>query len=109
MKQSVKKAKLGPVGRLLKTAKQWTQGADARDKQGGEECSPRSPRATCWCLLGAMDRCYRFAGTRHRAAMHRLWAGINRTWPERAHVPTWNDKEGRTFAEVRKLLEETGV
>jgi len=30
MKQSVKKTKLGPIGRLLKTAQQWTKGALGR-------------------------------------------------------------------------------
>jgi hypothetical protein len=103
MKQRDKETKLGPVGRLLKTSKQWTQGTNARTKKGpGNQCDPDSEKAKCWCLFGAVLKCYGDSNERW-AAVTRLETALGRT------LPSWNDKSGRKFSQVRKLLEATGV
>jgi hypothetical protein len=102
MKQSVERTKLGPVGRLLKTAQQWTQGASARSKKGpGNRCAPDSEKAKCWCLFGAVWKCY--PQICRWGVLYHLGTTLG------TPVSRWNDKRGRKFSQVRKLLEDTGV
>lgn len=41
------------VRSLLADPARWTKGAMAKDASG-ENVSPHSPKATCWCLVGAV-------------------------------------------------------
>ena len=41
--------------KLLRAKSRWTQGAWARDKKG-DSVNPRSNAATCWCLLGGIEK-----------------------------------------------------
>ena len=46
---------------ILAKPESWTQQASARTNDG-ENVAPQSPRATCWCLTGAVDlACTRLA------------------------------------------------
>jgi hypothetical protein len=45
------------VHELLSSPDNWTQGSFARDKNG-KPVSFQSHEATCWCLIGALGRCY---------------------------------------------------
>lgn len=45
------------VQELLSDRSKWTQGRLARDARG-IPCSPRSSEAVCWCVYGALDKCY---------------------------------------------------
>ena len=45
------------VRELLSDKSKWTQGTFARDKDGFEVNS-RSRYAVCWCLMGAVNKCY---------------------------------------------------
>lgn len=40
---------------LLADPAHWTKGAYARDAIGGD-VSPRDPKATCFCMRGALDK-----------------------------------------------------
>lgn len=46
-----------PVLDLLKDPSHWTQETFARTKSG-KEVGPKSPIAVCWCLRGAIAKCY---------------------------------------------------
>lgn len=45
------------IKELLSTEKKWTKGTYARNAVG-KACSPYSEEAVCFCLLGAVDKCY---------------------------------------------------
>ncbi len=108
------------VAELLNDPSKWTQRAYARneDEQG---VSSRAEAAVSWCLLGAMNRCYSTADAAmsYQAAYARVCQALL-TRPEvieqmkassesMPNPARWNDAPGRTFADVRKLVEQAGV
>ena len=97
-KQTVKAILLGAA---VLVEKGWTQWRFAADEQG-VVVSPESPRAVCWCAVGAIRR-----------------AGVNTTlvreakdaFKELTHFPisTWNDHHKRTAAEVADALRKVAA
>lgn len=81
----------------------WTQRAYARDA-GGRTLLYQHPDATCFCLAGAMLTCapYWTETTRLRAMtlLDSLCGG---------DFVDWNDKAGRTQADVLELLDKAIV
>ena len=47
----------GMVLQLLSDPKHWTQDANARNSKG-VKCELDSPDAQCFCLVGAIYKCY---------------------------------------------------
>lgn len=93
---------------MLKTAQQWTKGALARALKGGERVlDPCSKKAQCWCLLGALHKCYPDP-IKYELAEVKLRDFLEARYGHRG-ITRFNDAEGRKFSTVRKLLEETGV
>jgi len=45
------------INELLSKAERWTQHAMARDHHG-LKTDPKDPKAVCWCLMGAVIKCY---------------------------------------------------
>lgn len=78
-------------------ARGWTQGSAAHD-QHGNCVEPRDPRATCWCILGAI------AAT--GAGDVRADDALRQTIGEDA-LANWNDQPFRTQAHVLKLFDDT--
>ena len=84
----------------------WIQGDFARDSPG-KACCANSSLAVCWCLLGAMERCYRPS---ERPAIHsKMVRYINRGDNEGIGCGQWNDSRGRKFKDVRKLCKTLGI
>ena len=91
------------VADLLTDESKWCKYHDAKNKRG-KSVSVWSEEACCWCLAGAMIRCYGIAeepDTRLRTAIenragHRL-------------LTQFNDDPERTFAEVRAVILEAGI
>ncbi len=93
------------VSDLLTDASRWTQGAYGRDTNGAP-MSIESPLAVCWCLVGALWRCYRtdvqgsssdvIANDAERRVTTRI--GV-------MSMMAWNDAPDRTFADVHALIE----
>jgi len=117
------------IQELLTDETKWTQSAYAR-LASGEPCSSVHPEAVCWCLIGAVNRCYGgpdilSASSPHydqrRTIEQRLRAAIEQTDPARYGDPaspwydcapelhSWNDDHDRTFAEVRRIVEVANV
>lgn len=90
---------------MLKSSKQWMQGAWARTKTG-RETSWDNRYACCWCVDGAIAKCYKSRDARAaaRAALRRV-VGVEEDWC----LWGWNDTPGRTFAEVRAAVREAGI
>jgi hypothetical protein len=47
------KAHIIAIRNLLSDSAHWTQGVLSAD-ENGMRCEPTSPRARCWCLVGAL-------------------------------------------------------
>lgn len=47
------------VRELFSDESKWTQGADARNALG-EKVMAEAEDAVCWCLFGAVQKCYGF-------------------------------------------------
>lgn len=85
------------VADLLTDDSRWTQGENARD-DGGFPIAAESEDAICWCLAGAIKRCY---GDEDEV-LRVLRIVHNRL---NTQIDIWNDAPERTFADVRALIE----
>lgn len=91
---------------LLDSPEKWTWGACARDKAGAGVL-PQSQEAACFCLIGAVRKCYGQAGTdEYCQVIDRIssYLGVGRLGPT-----AWNDAPERTYAEVFNLAKELDV
>lgn len=95
------------VCELLSGPEKWTQGVPAMDA-AGDLVLPTDPRACCWCLRGAIERCYKpeWCQAVEAAYIRELYGSSKRKLVECLSV--WNDSPQRTFADVRKLLVKVG-
>jgi hypothetical protein len=95
IKQTIRKLQRG-LKRL--ETKGWTQGWFARDKYG-VRVEPTSPKAVCFCVLGAVDE--------DPAARNALQDTLNRS-PKTRHlyVANFNDTQ-RTVGPVLTLFRKT--
>ena len=92
---------------LLSSPEKWCQGSNARDIHG-DSCDIFFERAACFCVIGAVLRCWPEDYSRDEdsnAALDliasRLPEAVGSTGTK---LSRWNDTEGRTFDEVRTLL-----
>ncbi len=85
---------------LLTDESKWTKDTYARDKDGNAT-TPGASDAVCWCLVGALERCY-IPTSEFGLVYERL---ARRT----DGAAKWNDASERTFPEVRALVEELDI
>ena len=93
---------------LLADPKRWTQQAYARDERG-QSVLFHDPRATCWCINGAVacvapsdpDRVARIGA--HRALC--LAIGLDAPESAQADAIKWNDAPERSHADVLKTID----
>ncbi len=96
------------IHQLLSTPDKWTQRAFAKTETG-EITGSLAPEAKCWCLVGAIAKCYddqSSNGFEMRTAVTRslMMAAGN---PE--NIVKWNDDPSRTHAEVLELVKRLDV
>lgn len=101
------------VRELLQDPQRWTKETLARDEQG-ETRLPESPKATCWCLLGALDSQVSYTSDRHMDIEQALVKNIKKLFPRRTsqtafHLPIteFNDHPDTMHEDVLKVLDET--
>lgn len=90
------------IKELFSGPEKWTKRAYARTQDGAvAPCD--SAGAVRWCLVGALEKCYPDHADKRtaRAAIH---AAI-----KKGTIPEWNDAPGRTFAEVKELVEKLDI
>lgn len=86
---------------LIADPEKWTKCSYAKTKQrGGASVPPDSPRAKCWCAVGAIRKVGPYAPSASIALMHALpvkwqWTG----------VPSFNDDPGTSHADVLALFD----
>ncbi len=86
---------------LLSDPTKWTQGESARDEHGNK-CSALEPQAVCFCLLGAMNRCY--PGQTFTEAYNKLAKNV-----PNGDIADWNDDVMRTHPQVLALITELDI
>lgn len=92
---------------LLSSKEKWAKRAYAYDEKGAP-CDPRDEKAVCFCLLGAIDRCY--GKTPMRVRSKDIFLGVLEKLKNKVgNVPHWNDAEERTYEEVVAVLKELDI
>jgi hypothetical protein len=100
------------VRELLSAPEAWTKGYYANDKDGGM-VYPESEEAVCWCLSGAINRCYSGLSDR-RFAEAKLEASIRELFPNlKVHqhdslIVAFNDHKA-TYGDIRKVVEHADI
>lgn len=96
------------IRKLLTDKSQWTQGANARNSSA-EPVGLDSADAVCWCLAGALVRCYR-NGRRGSALERDMDRHVRQiTHGAYGNFVAWNDAPERTFNDIRQLIEEMDI
>ncbi len=84
---------------LLTDESKWTTRYCARNVKG-KSVLARNPEAVCWCLFGALIKCYDHGGFFDQEELIKT----------KVHdFIAWNDAPERTFEDVRKLIEELDI
>jgi len=107
------------ISELLTDESKWTQGSFACNADG-EECPETSKHAAQWCLLGAIERCYKDPDERRRitlsVAEHLRGKDFGRlplcygNVSQSGLIIRWNDDDKRrTFSDVRSLITELDI
>jgi hypothetical protein len=86
---------------LHKSPDAWCQGVSARTGGGGP-CTPTSPHARAWCMLGLIEHFVGDDGTRERVTDLLMRAISPDCWIP-LHI--YNDVPGRTVTEMIALLD----
>lgn len=89
------------VRELLISEDKWTKGAGARSINQ-QIVATNSPNAVCWCIFGALDRCYPNYNN-----WLRVYVRINKELGK--DMMAWNDEPERTFEDVRHLVEKLDI
>jgi hypothetical protein len=90
---------------LLDTPEKWTKGAFARDSKG-DSIDPRSSEAVCWCIEGALYKCYTDYDDWRVA--RRLIKEIKKA-NKLGYLVSWQDDPERTYDEVIEILKLADV
>lgn len=89
------------IKELLSDESKWTQNAYARDKNN-KPVLPNNVNAVKWCLLGAVDKCYRKKSA-HDYILDLLITNLG------PYIMSWNDPSFRVFEHVHKLVHELDI
>lgn len=88
------------VRELLDVESKWTAHAFARDSKHRSIHEDRS-EAVCWCLTGAINKCYSPEECQDIKAKVRAALDVDIIW--------WNDAPNRIFEDIRKLIMELDI
>ena len=81
------------------TEANWTQGQLARFASG-HSCDLTNAFAVKFCLMGAAHKCYARETEKIQFLLEQELRG---------YAVAWNDEPGRTFAEVRAVIEKLDI
>jgi hypothetical protein len=94
---------------LLDAPEKWTKKTAARGASGSP-LPPDSDQACCWCILGALQKCYPKGPADVEVEV--LLKAIEKIFPRTGTlglITRFNDHPDTTFADVRAVLEEANV
>ena len=90
------------VAELLADESSWTPASIARDAKGCA-VADSSPLACQWCVVGALIKVYPEIGEQIDA-----WNKLAKIVGGQ-HMAAWNDRRGRTHAEVLEAVRKAGI
>lgn len=90
---------------LLATPDKWTKGTYAKTATG-KAVPAKDPNAVCWCIYGALIKCYRDDEDRYVEAANKIQDVLLLRYNNPDIVP-FNDR--RTHEEVLAVLKEADV
>lgn len=91
------------IKELLNKRSRWCQGTFARSKtQRPVNCNSRS--AVSWCLIGALNHCYRPGTPERETALVALLKALPRNC---TGIPRFNDTQ--PFTKIKALLKRANV
>lgn len=94
---------------LLIDETKWIQGNWARNSKGAR-INCMSPDAACWCLAGALRRCYHATDSKDDSVLRQIWNRVDATLTDLGcDAIAWNDTPSRTFADIRHLIETLDI
>lgn len=96
------------IKELLVTEDKWAKVGFAYDKEG-KMVSSTAPEAVKWCLLGAATICYGDDHQHFEEVVRLIVEYVEGQSVRYVNVGGWNDTPERTFADVRKLVEELDI
>jgi hypothetical protein len=91
---------------LLRAKKNWCQNADARDLKG-YPVGALDPEAVCFCLSGALAKCYANNRTEYLRAFRKLTNAIDSI--DGVGIVSFNDNGATTFADIKKVVKLAGI
>lgn len=92
------------IKQLLKDPEKWTKNLSARDKlRNGVD--PASKKAVCWCLYGAIFKCY--PETRRDKPLSLILTALGIV--TLTGITLWNDDRNRTHKDVLKLVTKLDI
>ena len=93
------------IWELLSDESKWTQGVTAKN-DCGQLVAPDSVEACCWCLMGAVHKCYPYDFDEYIIdVMTEELSGTQ----EIISITSWNDAIGRTYDEVYDFVKRLDV
>lgn len=100
------------VHELLSDSTKWIQNCSARNSFGAET-DPSEADAVCWCLVGAVIKCYDSKlSTNYNENMYpilNIYKIIEKEIPNGYTIPYWNDLKERTYEEVYTLVKRLDI
>lgn len=92
---------------LLSDKSKWIKRASARDIFG-HDVSPRYEGAICWCLEGAIRKCYQ--KEEQGSVFSRVSRAILDLYPAMPRLPiNFNDDYSTDFQMLRAVVEKAGI
>ena len=92
---------------LLTDPKRWTQGAPARDA-AGVEVSEHDKSAVCWCMMGAIIKCYGGSFAQCNKQFNKVADKLEELYGN-PQIHKFNDCIDTTHEQVVSLLKELDV
>lgn len=99
------------IKELLSDESKWTKGWVARDSDK-TPVNALSEKAVCWCLEGAVRKCYSSETilcptAEYFVKMNELSDAVHKKYA--VSVPGFNDDDNTTFEQVKQLVEELDI
>lgn len=88
------------IKELLSDPSKWTQQFYAKN-HFDRSVKSNSTDAVCWCLQGAVKKCY--PPENHQLIYDKIIAEVG------LEICGWNDNSTRTFEDVKKLVEKLDI
>lgn len=98
---------MSKIKELLAKPESWAQGSLARNRRG-EAVGPSDESACCFCLWGAVVRCYP-ERSQYCDVLDALHAAIEARVGKRLSLVSFNDRSETTHADILAVVERAGV